>query len=169
MKTKIKGITNWAECDEKIKELGKIEFEIKKKEQEMTDMIDNIKMKYLPEIDAMKKKYEKMYQEIKDFAIRNRSDFRGKSKKILNFGELLFRKKPDSIVLQENQEKVADMLLKMGKKDCVKITKKVLLSKLKSFSDDFLKKIGAKKIHGAEELYVKPYVDKIIPTLPEKK
>ena len=136
-----KKINGWDDVDLTLKEIGEYQAQVEKLTADMNVEISDIKFKNELQIKPLLEKIEKLGVEIKNYVEVNKSDIKGKSKK-MSFGELGFRKSTKLLI-----ESVEDVLRKIKcfteMDDCIEIKEGVNKTVLKKYPKEDIEKVGA--------------------------
>lgn len=162
-------INDWEDIDLVLRDLGITEYEIEKDEAKMTEAIQKIKERYKDELNTKYDEVRSIRKEIETFCAKHRDDFDGKQTKNLNFGKIKFRLGKSSYVFLKKQADIAESLIQMKLKECVKTEKRVIKSALKDIATPILQKLGIKQVPGMLSWFIEPFRDKIIPTNEQEK
>jgi len=162
-------IDDWEDVDLVLRDLGIVEYDIEKDEAKMTATIQRIKERYKDNLNAKYDEVRQIRKEIETFCAKHRDDFDGKQTKKLNFGKIKFRLGKPSFVFLKKQADIAEALIQMKLKQCIKTEKKVIKSALKELATPVLQKLGIKQVPGMLSWFIEPFRDKIIPTNEQEK
>jgi len=158
--TDIPVFQSWEEVDDALREIGERELKLSEIEDEYNKQINGIKIISVMEAKPHQDCIDSLSKNIKDFVTEHRGEIKGKTK-VLNFGRTGFR---ISQKIKYNKGlKAADIvvsLLRLGHKDCVKTTQKVIADNLKKKPVETLNEVGA-YIHSTDEFWCEPDIKKL--------
>ncbi|MDR3561881.1 MAG: host-nuclease inhibitor Gam family protein [Negativicutes bacterium] len=150
-------LKTWDEANENLREIGTIDLEIQTIEAEMNRKIVEAKQVAETEAKVFQDRRARLEFEIKDFAEAHKAELDGKSKS-MNFGEVGFRKSTSVII-----SKVKNCLAALKNKsmfDCIKTKETVNKEILRTYSDEILEAVGARRKKG-DVFWLKPDYEKL--------
>jgi phage host-nuclease inhibitor protein Gam len=139
-------LKSWDEVDLHMKEVGEIDLELLNVEGKMNQKISDAKLEAELEVKPLKDRKERLAREVKDFVENHRVEINGKTKR-MNFGQLGFRQST-KVVIPKDQAKVQAIIAALKAKnmlDCVNTKEDVNKDILRTYSDEVIAAVGARK------------------------
>lgn len=157
----MKTIKNLKDVEETIKVIAQIDAEISAIDNEATKAINEAKEKAANASVDLSKKREELLAGLKTYSDDHRSEIYDEDKKSREFinGTIGYRQNPDKVEVSAD---TADLLIKAGFQNCVKVKKEPVKAALKNFDAAQQKKFHIKLIPGEESFYCKA-AEKTIP------
>ena len=147
-------IKNLKDVEETIKVIAQLDAEISAIDNEATKTINAAKEKAAQASVELTAQREKLLENLKDYSDGHRSEIYEDGKKSREFinGTIGYRQNPDKVEVQAD---TADLLIKAGFENCVKIKKEPVKAALKNFDAAQQKKLHISVIPGSESFYCK--------------
>lgn len=154
-------IKNLKDVEETIKEIAKLDAEISAIDNEATKTINAAKEKAASASVGLTQQREKLLENLKDYSDEHRSEIYEEGKKSRDFinGTIGYRQGTDKIEVSED---TAELLIKAGFSNCVKVKKEPVKAALKNFDAAQQKKFKISIVPGSESFYCKA-AEKTIP------
>ena len=154
-------IKNLKDVEETIKCIAQIDAEISAIDNEATKAINEAKEKATKASVELSAEREKLLANLKDYSDANRSSIYEEGKKSREFinGTIGYRQNPDKVEVSAD---TADLLIKAGFANCVKVKKEPVKAALKNFDAAQQKKFHINLVPGDESFYCKA-AEKTIP------
>lgn len=155
-------IKNLKDVEETIKVISQLESKIASIDNEATKTINAAKEKAAHDSAELTEQREKLLAQLQEYSDANRSTIYEEGKKSREFinGTIGYRQNPDKVEVQAD---TADLLIKAGFANCVKIKKEPVKAALKNFDAAQQKKLHINVIPGSESFYCKA-CERTIPT-----
>lgn len=147
-------IRNLKDVEETIKEIAQLDAELSAIDNEATKAINAAKEKAANDSAGLSEQKEKLLSQLQQYSDENRSTIYEEGKKSREFinGTIGYRQAPDKVEVQAD---TADLLIKAGFSNCVKIKKEPVKAALKNFDAAQQKKLHISVIPGSETFYCK--------------
>lgn len=147
-------IKNLKDVEETIKVIAQLDAEISAIDNEATKTINAAKEKAAQASVELTAQREKLLENLKDYSDGHRAEIYEDGKKSREFinGTIGYRQNPDKVEVQAD---TADLLIKAGFENCVKIKKEPVKAALKNFDAAQQKKLHISVIPGSESFYCK--------------
>lgn len=144
MRTRIEQPTlkTWEEVNQTLKKIAEAQNEIAILESGMNIQIDAIKDAFTEKVKPYQEEIKKQEILVKEFVTENRTDLKGKSRK-MTFGTVGFRAST-KLSLPKSLEKVIAALRKKGMEDCIVIKETVNKDILKTYETADILAVGGK-------------------------
>lgn len=144
MRTRIETTTlkNWEEVNGALRQIAEAQNEISILESGMNLQIDAIKSAFAEKVQPYQAEVKKQEMLVKEFVTENRTDLKGKSKK-MTFGTVGFRAST-KLSLPKNLEKVIAALKKREMHDCITVRETVNKDVLKTYETEDILAVGGK-------------------------
>lgn len=144
MRTRIETTTlkNWEEVNGALRQIAEAQNEISILESGMNLQIDAIKSAFAEKVQPYQAEVKKQEMLVKEFVTENRTDLKGKSKK-MTFGTVGFRAST-KLSLPKNLEKVIAALKKREMNDCITVRETVNKDVLKTYGTEDILAVGGK-------------------------
>ena len=155
-------IKNLKDVEETIKMIAQLDAEISAIDNEATKAINAAKEKAAQASVELTAQREKLLENLKNFSDEHRSEIYDDGKKSREFinGTIGYRQGPDKVEVSAD---TADLLIKAGFANCVKVKKEPVKAALKNFDAAQQKKFHISLIPGEESFYCKA-AEKTIPS-----
>lgn len=154
-------IRNLKDVEEAIKTIALLDAEISVIDATAVKEINAAKEKATTAALELTDQREKLLAQLKDYSDANRSEIYEEGKKSREFinGTIGYRQNPDKVEVSAD---TADLLIKAGFENCVKIKKEPVKAALKNFDAAQQKKFHISLVPGEESFYCKA-AEKTIP------
>lgn len=154
-------IKNLKDVEETIKVIAQLDAEISAIDNEATVAINAAKEKAATASVALTEEREKLLENLRNYSDEHRSELYEEGKKSREFinGTIGYRQNPDKVEVSAD---TADLLIKAGFQNCVKVKKEPVKAALKNFDAAQQKKFKISLIPGDESFYCKA-AEKTIP------
>lgn len=154
-------IKNLKDVEETIKCIAQIDAEISAIDNTATIAINKAKEEAAKASEGLAEQREKLLESLKAYSDENRSTLYEEGKKSREFinGTIGYRQNPDKVEVAAD---TAELLIKAGFKNCVKIKQEPVKAALKNFDAAQQKKFHINLVPGDESFYCKA-AEKTIP------
>lgn len=154
-------IKNLKDVEETIKCIAQIDAEISAIDNNATIAINKAKEEAAQASAGLAEQREKLLENLKTYSDENRSTLYEEGKKSREFinGTIGYRQNPDKVEVSAD---TADLLIKAGFSNCVKVKKEPVRAALKNFDAAQQKKFHINLVPGEESFYCKA-AEKTIP------
>jgi phage host-nuclease inhibitor protein Gam len=137
------GLSSWADVDETLLTIGRLERQIAQIEGDAQTFIEEIKERAVADVKPLLERKKLLGLQLEHFCLRHREEMAGKSKK-LNFGTVSFRQ-ATRVVIKRIAE-CLEALKERGLLDCIRVKESPDKDRLRDLPDDVLAAVGAKRI-----------------------
>lgn len=135
-------LANWAEVDDTLREIGRIDLEIEAMEAEYNRKITDLKQELAARALPLQERKAFLERLVKEFVETHREGLDGKKSRELNFGRVGFRQSTRLIL--RNVEAVIAALKARGMTDCIVVKEDVSREALKRYDPATIEAVGAK-------------------------
>jgi phage host-nuclease inhibitor protein Gam len=129
-------LKSWAEVDDTLREIGRIDLEIESMEAEYNRKITDLKEELANQAQPLQERL------VKEFAETHKDGLDGKKSRELNFGRIGFRQ--STKVILRNVKAIIAALKARGMTDCIVIKEEVSKDTLKKYDPATVEAVGAK-------------------------
>ena len=147
-------IKNLKDVEETIKAIAQMDAEIAAIDAEAQKAVNAAKEKAMKDSSALTESRAELLERLKEYSDGHRSELYEDGKKSREFinGTIGYRQNPDKVEVSED---TADLLIKAGFSNCVKVKKEPVKAALKNFDAAQQKKFHINLVPGEESFYCK--------------
>lgn len=135
-------LKSWAEVDDTLREIGRIDLEIESMEAEYNRKITDLKEELANQAQPLQERKAFLERLVKEFAETHKDGLDGKKSRELNFGRIGFRQ--STKVILRNVKAIIAALKARGMTDCIVIKEEVSKDTLKKYDPATVEAVGAK-------------------------
>lgn len=134
---------SWEQVDEALKQISKINQELKIHEARLNKDIDTIKANVQSTIAPLQEEKERLEKNVREFTEANMEEFKEKKSMDFSFGQVGFRK--STSIITRNVKAILEALKNNKMFDCITVKESINKEELEKYDDESLSKVGAKR------------------------